>query len=267
MRQTDPVTNAPAAAHALDILTLLASHGEPMPAAAISRELGLPRSSVYHLLGVLTDRHFVSHLPEDRRYGLGPSAYEIGSAYSRQGPLQRRARPILARLVDRTGFTGHFSVLHGTDVLYLIEERARGRAPLVTDVGVRLPASVTASGMALLSALPGRQLRALYSLPQPLIQREGRGPAALSELRELCTLSRSRGWADEREIVSPGLSSVARAAVDHMGHPAGAFALTFPTAEVSPRQEERLTALIVEAAATLTARIGGREPAPPAPTP
>jgi hypothetical protein len=43
---------------------------------------------------------FVVHLPEERRYGLGVTAFEIGSAYLRQEPLARLARPVLARLVD-----------------------------------------------------------------------------------------------------------------------------------------------------------------------
>jgi DNA-binding IclR family transcriptional regulator len=252
------VTNAPAAGHALDILTLLASHGEPMPAAAIARDLGLPRSSVYHLLTVLADRGFVSHLPEARRYGLGRTAYEIGSAFSRQGPLQRRARPILTRLVDRTGVNGHFAVLHGTDVLYLIEERATGRPPLVTDVGVRLPATLTASGMALLAALPPRQVRALFPTKDALVQRDSRGPATLQALKAALVDTRARGYAVERHTVSPGLASVARAVLDHTGHPVGAFALTFPVEEVDATAEARLAGEVGDAAQVLTARIGGR---------
>src|SRR5699024_10478032 len=138
--------NAPAAGHALDVLSLLARHAAPLPAASIARELGLPRSSTYHLLGVLTRHGFVVHLPEERRYGLGVAAYELGPAYSRQQPVQRLARPLLTRLADRTGHNAHLVVLHGRDVLYVIEERVVGRPSLVTDVGVRLPATLTASG-------------------------------------------------------------------------------------------------------------------------
>ena len=47
-------------------------------------------------------------------------------------------------------------------MLYVIEERAPGRPPLVTEVGVRLPAHLTASGRAILAALPTAQVRALY---------------------------------------------------------------------------------------------------------
>ena len=85
--------NAAAAGQALAVLQLIARHPEPVPAAAIARDLGLPRSSVYHLLAVLRREGFVTHLPEERRYGLGVAAFELGSAYTRQEPLQRIARP------------------------------------------------------------------------------------------------------------------------------------------------------------------------------
>ncbi|HRA26990.1 helix-turn-helix domain-containing protein, partial [Ornithinibacter sp.] len=58
------MANAPAAGQALDVLGLIARRGEPVPAAAIARDLGLPRSTVYHLLTVLVDRGYVRHLPE-----------------------------------------------------------------------------------------------------------------------------------------------------------------------------------------------------------
>ena len=67
-----------------------------MPAAAIARDLGLPRSTVYHLLAVLRDEGFVVHLPEQRRYGLGVAAFELGSAYARQEPLRWIAGTVLS---------------------------------------------------------------------------------------------------------------------------------------------------------------------------
>ncbi|MEP6630747.1 MAG: helix-turn-helix domain-containing protein, partial [Lapillicoccus sp.] len=76
------MSNAPAAAAALDVLGLLSRHTEPLPAAEVARRLGLPRSTTYHLLAVLQEHGYVTHLPEERRYGLGVAAYELGSAYS-----------------------------------------------------------------------------------------------------------------------------------------------------------------------------------------
>src|SRR5690242_7598688 len=103
--------NAPAATHALKVLRLLARHAAPLPATTIARELEIPRSSTYHLLKVLADEGFVVHLPEERRYGLGVAAYEIGSAYLRQEPLRWIAQTVLTRLVSATTHNAHLAVL------------------------------------------------------------------------------------------------------------------------------------------------------------
>src|SRR6476661_9115755 len=175
----------PGARHALGLLQALARQPGPVPAATLARELELPRSSTYHLLTELIDAGFVVHLPEERRYGLGVAAFEIGSAYSRQEPLARLARPLLARLVDAVGHSAHLAVLHGREVLYVVEQRAPGRPPLVTDVGVRLPAQLTASGLAMLAALPKAQLRALFPGPDAFVSRHDIGPRSISALRRV----------------------------------------------------------------------------------
>ena len=66
-----------------------------------------------------------------------------------------------------------------TTILDVIEERVPGRPSLVTDVGVRLPATLTASGLALLAALPAPQVRALYPDASAFVQRHGTGPTSL----------------------------------------------------------------------------------------
>ena len=156
------MTLAPAADHVLAVLGLLARHAEPVPAGQIAVQLGLPRSTVYRLLGALRDQGFVSHLAEEHRYCLGLAAYELGSAYQRQEPLQRLARPLVQRLVDTTTQNAHLAVLRGRDVFYVLEDRAPHQPLLITDVGVRLPAVITASGRAILAGLPSRQIRALF---------------------------------------------------------------------------------------------------------
>lgn len=249
------MANASAAGHGLDVLTLLARRGEPLPAATIARELDLPRSSVYHLLTVLTSRGFVRHLPEERRYGLGVAVYELGSAYQRQTPLQRVARRTIDQLVDATGHNAHLAVLHGRDVLYVIEQRAPGSPHLVSDVGVRLPASLTATGLAILAELPPAQVRALYPGREAYVVRDGRGPTSLVMLRRALQETRARGHALEDGLVTPGLSSVAVAVRDHNDYPVAAVAVTYPAtvAEIDP-----LVAAIRQAAEEVSRRIGRR---------
>lgn len=252
------MSNVPAAGHALAVLQLLSRQAAPMPAAAIVRELGLPRSTVYHLLAVLRESGFVVHLAEERRYGLGVAAFELGAAYTRQQPLRWIAQTVLTQLVDETTHNGHLAVLHGRDVLYVIEARAPGRPSLVTDVGVRLPAHLTASGFAMLAALPAGQLRALFPPRSPLVQRHGTGPRTLAELRRVLADTRRSGYAREDGAVTPGFASVAASVLDHGGYPVAAVAVTFPETEVGARDHARLAEQVRHAAARISGRIHGR---------
>src|SRR3954471_5870690 len=245
----------PAATRALRVLRFLASQPDPVPLDRIARACSLPRSTAYHLLRAMIEEGFVVHLADEHRYGLGVAACEVASGFSRQAPLQRISRRTLTELVDQTGMTAHLAVLHGRDVLYVVEERATGRPPLVTDVGVRLPAHLTASGRAILSALPTAQLRALYPDASAFVDRNGTGPRTLSALRSVLSETRRRGYATEQGEVTPGLASVAAAVLDHNAHPVAGLAVTFPEGEAA--DVPHLADEVRRAAAALTARLGG----------
>lgn len=217
------------------------------------RVCDMPRSTAYHLVNAMIAEGFVVHLADDHRYGLGVAAFEVGSGYTRQAPLQRLARRPLAALVDKAHRSAHLAVLHGRDVVYVIEERAPGRPPLVTDVGVRLPAHLTASGRAILAALPPAQIRALYPDASVFTDRLGVGPATPTQLRFVLTETRQRGYAIEDAEVSPGFSSVAAPVLDHCDHPVAGVAVTFPCGE----DGARLARMVKDTADTLTRRIGG----------
>jgi DNA-binding IclR family transcriptional regulator len=248
----------PAATRALRVLRFLAAQPEPVPLERVTAAVGIPRSSAYHLLTAMVEEGFVVHLPDERRYGVGVAAFEVGSGYARQAPLQRIARRPLATLGDRGVQSAHLAVLHGRDVLYVLEERAPGRPPLVTDVGVRLPAHLTASGRALLADLPPAQVRALFPDAGAFVSRHGTGPQRLTELRRLLSEVRRHGSAGEDGEVTPGFASVAAAVHDHAGRPVAAVAVTYPTEDsVDP---DDLARRVVHAAAELTRRINGHPP-------
>jgi DNA-binding IclR family transcriptional regulator len=250
------MTQVPAATRTLRVLRFLASQPAPVPLERIAAEVRLPRSTAYHLLGAMVAEGFVVHLPEEHRYGLGVAAFEVGSGYARQEPLQRLARRSLAGLVDATGQSAHLAVLHGRDVLYVVEERAPGRPPLVTDVGVRLPAHLTASGRAILAALPAAQVRALYPDRAAFVDRTGLGPTGPRQLREHLVETRRRGYSLEVDEVTPGFSSVAAAVLDHNGHPAAAVAVTYP--DDDHIDVTATAATTVRTAGVLTRRLAGR---------
>jgi DNA-binding IclR family transcriptional regulator len=256
-------SDVPALRRGLAVLRLLATKAGPVTAGAVARELGLPRSTTYHLLSELVGAGFATHLPEERRYGLGVVTLELGSAYLRHEPLERLARPVLTKLAERTRHTVHLGVLHGREALYLLREQPAATYTTVTEVGVRLPAHLPASGQAMLGHLPAAQVRALFPTRDSFVNRTGRGPAHLPALRRQLAEVRQRGWAVEDGSITEGFASVAAAVFDHGHRPIAAISTTFrhtcepPCGDTWPD----LAAKVRLAAGLLTSRVGGQPPA------
>ena len=124
--------NAPAATRALEALRVLAAAPGPVTAAALGRQLGIPRSSTYHLLAAMAGAGFVTHYPEEGggAWGWAPSRSVpptcatsrssgwAGRSCTASPTTSPRARPVVA----------HLGVLHGRETLYLLRESPAGAA-------------------------------------------------------------------------------------------------------------------------------------------
>ncbi len=255
------MANATSARRALAMLRALASASGPVTATAIARDVGLPRSSTYHLLAVLAEDGFVTHYPEEQRWGIGVSAFELGSAYLRHDPLERLGRPLLHRLAHEVEgvapAVAHLGVLHGRETLYLLTESPRSPVTTVAQVGVRLPAALTASGRAMLAALPAAQVRALFPSRSSFVDRTGHGPTNPTALSRLLAEERARGWSEEDGFIVEGFASVACVAIDRSRRPAASIGLTFRSDRVGDRARAVLARAAVRAAGDLSRRLGG----------
>ncbi|MER3387874.1 MAG: IclR family transcriptional regulator [Microcella pacifica] len=261
------VPDVPAARAALRIvahLAHLAHHNDPVPASTLARELELPRSSVYQLLRVLQEEGFVVHYPEARAYGLGALVAEIGGSVLSASRLARLGGPLLERLVRSTPVpvVAQLAVLAGGDVSYVGQASAPRAPTTVVRVGVRLPAHLTATGRAMLAALPAAQVRALFPHREALITRRGVGPRSLPELDRILFAAREAGVATEDGEITAGYASVAATGIDRTGDPAAAFGLTYRAEAVTAEHVGALAAAVRTAAANLSARLAGKRPAP-----
>ena len=158
---------------------------------------------------------------------------------------------------DRCHNSAHLSVLLGRDVIYVIEERAPGRPLLITDVGVRLPAHATASGRAMLAALPQQQVRALYPDKFAFGAGDDQIPRSLSALRRVLAEVRRDGCAGEDGEVTAGLASLAMPVLDGNGYPVAAVAVTFAQEDRTPKLLTEITAEIGATVRALSRRLGG----------
>lgn len=253
------MSKIPAASRTIALLQAMAKAGQPTTAAALAQKTSIPRSSVYQLLEVLEAEGFVIHFEAESRWGLGVAAFELGSAYLRHDPLERVARPILAKLVrtaeNSIAAVAQVGVLHGTETLYLLKELPTDAVSVVTEVGVRLPAHLTASGRALLAEISSAQLRAIFG-SKSLVSRNNVGPKNLRELNALLEQERKQGFAFEEGHVTTGYCSIAAAAKNHLQMPIASIALTFRQEHGSIEIVETLAKLVQGAAKDLSRKLG-----------
>lgn len=73
------------AVRAVEVLTLLAGAGRPVPAAMIARECGIPRSSTYEIINALSAAGFAE--PADGGHKAGPRARELAGGVTIAGAL------------------------------------------------------------------------------------------------------------------------------------------------------------------------------------
>jgi DNA-binding IclR family transcriptional regulator len=261
MPDTRPSSQVKSAERLLDVLELLAHEPQPVSTMTIATACAIPKSSAHQLLNVMRDRGFVSYHDRERTWGLGVALFRIGSAYLRSAPLQRLGRQLLEELTRRTGDTSHLAVLRGTDVLYVDKEQPVGDGTsLVTEIGVRLPAHLTAVGRAILAQLPPADVVGRYD-DAPLARRTGRGPGSLRALqRDLREVS-ARGYALDREMVTPGISCLAAPVFGHNGAAEAAIGVTFVSAQRSEGDIESAGEVTREIAGRLSAGLGYAAPA------
>ncbi|MBX3104954.1 MAG: IclR family transcriptional regulator [Cryobacterium sp.] len=260
-RFQDNSTKAPAALNTLRIIRFLAEHSGPVRATNLSRGLELPRSTVYQLLTILQNEGFVVHSPEHQGFTLGPLLGEIGSSIMASTTLARLAGPVLERLVSETKLpvVAHLGMLQHSDVVYALKIAATRAPNVVTSVGVRLPAHLTATGRSMLASLPPAQVNAIYGAStNELVLRTGIGPKTVGTLISILSETRARGWSTEDGDIDLAYASVAAAVLDHNNYPAAAVGLTFRRTLADEAQSRRFGRAVAAAASALSRRIRGR---------
>lgn len=253
----------PAVHNCVAILRLLAESPLPVPGGAIARRLGLPRSSTYQILQALVEEGLVLALPERHGFTLGTGAFELGSAYLQHRPLENIARPILRRLVKRVGATAHLGILYGYETLYLLKEQPPRPSPLVTAVGVRLPAHITATGRAMLAYLPGPQVSAIFAGANELVSRTGRGPRTVRELKSVLRRERSQGWAMEAGEITDGVTSISSPVFARGDHPVASVSISVDDLRFGVHRQALLVQEVCRAADEVTDFLGGQAPTRP----
>ncbi|MBU6483268.1 MAG: IclR family transcriptional regulator [Betaproteobacteria bacterium] len=146
---------------AFALLELIASAETPPSLDDLTRASGLPKPTVYRILGLLSRGALVQREPFEKRYVVGSRVSALSLTVQVRSPMRGARHAILARLVEEIGETCNFTVLDGSEVLYVDRVETSANVRLHMKAGSRVPLHCTASGKLFLAFLPPAQVRTL----------------------------------------------------------------------------------------------------------
>lgn len=239
------------------VLDALCAAPGGLRATELASECEIARSTVHVVLNSLAAAGMIEHDPRRGTWFLGIKTLELGMRYLRSNSLESSAADALGALADATRCTAHLAVRDGTDVVYLAKRQPpdAGAVRLVTEVGVRLPAHLTAVGQALLSGMPDGEVRRLYS-DDSLADRTGHGPRSVTDLLANLASVRACGFAEERGLTTPGIGCIAAPVYDGSGSPVAAIGITRIDGELADDAHTDLVTRVMDGARSLSRRLG-----------
>lgn len=147
------------ALRAFRILELIASAESPPSLEELRRASGLPKPTVFRILGVLMRGGLVQREAFAKRYIVGARTSAFSLAVQTRSPFRARRHAILTKLVEEIGETCNFTMLDGSEVVYLDRVETTATLRLHMEVGSRVPLHCTASGKLFLAHLAPAHVR------------------------------------------------------------------------------------------------------------
>ncbi|HEX3812924.1 MAG TPA: IclR family transcriptional regulator [Mycobacteriales bacterium] len=249
----------PALARGLDVLELFLDTPAALSAPDICAALGLPRTTVHELVKTLLARGYLRTADEQGyRYELGIRTFELGNLYRAHLDLAREGQRVAERIGARCQETVHVAIRDRTDVVYIAKVDSTHAVRMVSAVGHRLPAHLTAVGKVLLSDLPADALRALYPPGTTLPAMTPHSISSVGTLRTKLAEVAEAGVAYDYCESNPDVACVAAPVRDAGGELAAALSISVPVARWTNERCEQLTGLARDGAQALSNLLGHR---------
>jgi DNA-binding IclR family transcriptional regulator len=191
---------APAVTRAAAILDLLAENGSVAAGPSeLARRLGLPKSSIANICGALAEAGLVRRVGTG--FTLGRKLAELGGAYLTSVDLVQEFYDACNELPAGSEETVQLAVLDGVEMTYLARHDGKQPVRLTSQIGRRLPASVTATGKAALALIDEQEVRQRFEgVELPVLT--SRSLPTVDALVENLAVIRERGYAmDDEETV------------------------------------------------------------------
>lgn len=247
-------------ASAMRLLKSFSDEQHEIGIGALSRRLGLAKSTVHRLAATLLEAGMLDQNAETGKYRLGLTLFELGSLARRKMDIYNEAKIFLRELRERTGESVNLAILRDDSLIYLNSLESPSAIRVRSHMGMRLPAHCAAEGKVLLAFSAPQDAarilaRGLYALTPNTITTAGAFEVELQAIR-------ARGHATDYEESELGLRALAAPVFATGNRIAAAVGIAGPVTRLAKRTLLGFLPALHEAAAGISGRLGATPAAP-----
>jgi DNA-binding IclR family transcriptional regulator len=251
-RRTERYT-APALEKGLDILELFAREPRGLTQVEVARRLGRNIGEIFRMLVCLEKRGYISEAAPGDRFELTLKLFELAHRHHPLDRLLTQARPVLHAVAQETGQSCHLAMLSDGQIVVVTQVDAPRSMGFSLRLGAQIDLFDTASGHVILAfqtaAVREMALAAWH-------RRTGRRiPAGLDE--HLAGIRR-RGYEKMPSYQVEGVTNISCPIFNRHGETIAAISVPYITHLGERSRQSRVTGVLLEFGARLTAGIGGR---------
>lgn len=234
----------------MNLLEALVRSGQPRRLTELARQLELTKPNVYRLLSTLTVLGYVKKDPQNSLYSPTLKMWELGSMLVRDVDLVAVAGGRLRKLSEETHESVQLAVFDSGFTVYVDKVDSPQPFKAITNIGSRVPATVTSTGKAMLAWMPSEALDMAFQhvkrfTPSTLMRRK--------DIERDLEETRLRGYAINRGEYRQGVAGVAVPIRDRTGGVVAAVGVWGAEASIlGPRRDD--FALMATAAAREVSR-------------
>lgn len=141
----------------LDIIAIF-NKRDSASASEISKELNMPRSTVYRILETLVEKEFIYQHSSDRRFRLTQKVRSLSDGYTDEDHMANISRKFLEKFTQKHDWPTTLATISGIDIV--VRENTDQQSPFAAEqftIGYRMPILETASGLCILSYMPKKR--------------------------------------------------------------------------------------------------------------
>ncbi len=225
----------------------------------LSMSLGVPTATTHRILTTLQKHGFVTFSEERQDWSIGIEAYRTGASFTNHSSLTEVSRPVMRRLMEKTGETANLAIPDGPEVVFVEQVETKNPIRAFFASGTRTSMHASGTGKAILSSMPEERVRQLLMSAglTAFTERTLTNPADLfTDLKR----TRERGYSFDQEERYSGMSCIGSVIYDEHSEACGGVSISGPSTRFDPLRVPELGATVAEAAAEISRMIGGRAP-------